>query len=460
MAMRVLSRRALERRATTMWFLATALVAGCAAPADHPALDQAGAAVERARSAPRVRALAAAELDRAEVALERARAAARAGASPDQVEHLAYVVSQRAALAEAHAAERIARAEIGQLQRALGPGFAHGRRPRARQMDAPLGEERTQRASAQQDQQAGAPPRQDGRQALFPQKDQQTPAPLQEDRPGRALVREAQQADAPLEEDQTEGALAQQDQEAGAPLDEHQQTLAPLQREQQVGAPPRQDRRQRPSPHESQRAGAPLEEHQQIPAALQEERPGGTSAHAAQEAGTALEEGKQGPDPLQGDRQAGVPWQEARSEHALEDGRRARAPLAQERQARAALAEEQRTATPKQAAAAAIVETVPREITLSLAQLPFEGAEPTDVTIEQLTALAERLLREPGPRVSIEVDFELPDPEARTVMERRVEVVRAILLRRGIEPARLVVRAAGDGPMEPPATPSLVEPPD
>jgi len=46
------------------------------------------------------------------------------------------------------------------------------------------------------------------------------------------------------------------------------------------------------------------------------------------------------------------------------------------------------------------------------------------------------------------------------VMERRVEVVRAILLRRGIEPARLVVRAAGDGPVAPSTTSPFVESPD
>ena len=55
-------------------------VAGCAGPAAYPALDEAHAAVERARSVPRVRALAAAELDLAEIALEQAGAAARAGA--------------------------------------------------------------------------------------------------------------------------------------------------------------------------------------------------------------------------------------------------------------------------------------------------------------------------------------------------------------------------------------------
>jgi outer membrane protein OmpA-like peptidoglycan-associated protein len=103
---------------------------------------------------------------------------------------------------------------------------------------------------------------------------------------------------------------------------------------------------------------------------------------------------------------------------------------------------------------------VPQDVTLSLARLPFDGAEPTSDTLAELAALAERLLREPGPGVVIEADFALPDPEARTVMERRVEVVRAILLRRGIEPARLVVRAAGDGPVAPPAASPFVESPD
>jgi hypothetical protein len=74
--------------------------------------------------------------------------------------------------------------------------------------------------------------------------------------------------------------------------------------------------------------------------------------------------------------------------------------------------------------------------------------------------LAERLVREPEPRVSIEAQFDLPEPEARTEMERRVEVVRAILVQRGIAAERLVVRAVGDGPVEPAASSSLVEPPD
>jgi len=97
-----------------------ATVVGCGSvPAEHVSLDQAHAAVERARGAPRVRALAAAELDHAEVALERARTAAEARAPASHVAHLAYAASRQATLAEAHAADRVAQAEVDLLQRAL-----------------------------------------------------------------------------------------------------------------------------------------------------------------------------------------------------------------------------------------------------------------------------------------------------------------------------------------------------
>ena len=102
---------------------------------------------------------------------------------------------------------------------------------------------------------------------------------------------------------------------------------------------------------------------------------------------------------------------------------------------------------------------MPQEITLSLAQLSFAGAEPTSETGEQLAAVAEQLLRAPERSVSIQAEFNLPDPEARTMLEQRVEIVRAILLRRGVAPERVVVRASGDGPAEPRATPSFVEAP-
>jgi hypothetical protein len=71
--------------------------------------------------------------------------------------------------------------------------------------------------------------------------------------------------------------------------------------------------------------------------------------------------------------------------------------------------------------------------------------------------LAERLLREPQRSLLIEAEFGLPAPEARTLMERRVEVVRAFFLERGVAPARLVVHATGNAPVGPPAT-SFVEP--
>ena len=101
--------------------------------------------------------------------------------------------------------------------------------------------------------------------------------------------------------------------------------------------------------------------------------------------------------------------------------------------------------------AAATVETAPQELRLRLAALPFEGAEPTSDALEQLAGVAERVLRDPELSVAIEAEFDLPDPEARTVMERRVEAVRAVLVRRGIAPKRLVVRPAGHGPVGPPA---------
>lgn len=260
-------------------FLIAVLVAGCAVPAAHPALDQAHEAVERARSAPRVRALAAAELDLAEVALEQAGNAARAGAPRAQVEHLAYVASQRAALAETRAAAQVARSETKLLRRTLN-------------------------------------------QAAFEASSQ--------DRQKRPLSQKARQARAPQEEDQRKRASAEDQ-----------------------------------------------------------------AARAAD------------PDPVAED-----------------------------------------------------VEIMPREITLRLAQLPFEEDEPTDEVLEQLAALAERLVREPGRGLLIEADFDLPEPQARTLMERRVEMVRAFFLERGVAPARLLVRAGEDSPGQPQATSTFVAAPE
>jgi outer membrane protein OmpA-like peptidoglycan-associated protein len=214
--------------------LAAAWVAGCAlAPAQPAGLEQARAAVERARSAPRVRALAAAELDRAEVSLQRAEAAAAAGAPAGHVDHLAYVASRQAALATAHAADRVAQAEVEVLEQAL---------------------------------------------------------------------------------DQL---LAQ------APPDHLRQVRA---------------------------AGAAL------PAAIID---------------------------------AGLP-----------------------------------------------------ELTLSLSELAFADAEPAGDSARRLDEVAERLIAEPARRVTIEADFALPDPVTPTLVERRIETVRAALLHRGIEASRIGVRAS------------------
>ena len=414
--MPVLSKRALAAPAISIIFLTAALIVGCAAPAEHPALDRAGAAVERARSAPRVRALAAAELDRAEVALEYARTAARAGAPPDQVEHLAYVVSQRAALAQARAAERVARSELDKLQRALDQGVAEGpreqdQRTRTRLTDnqrapAQLHEDANSQVRLERDRQGRTSSARQDDVGAAPAVDQRERAPAEEDA----------QEQASLRRNQRERASVQQDQQARAPLHENQPTRAPLDGDGSTRG----------------LGDLPLAPDWQV---LASSAPGQRQARAALE-------------------------QEQREHGAVQEDQRARAPLEQERQARPSAREAQQIRTAAADNGAALVETVPPDITLSLAQLSFEWAEPTDDTLEQLAALAERLLREPGPSVSIEVDFELPDPEARTVMEQRVEVVRAILLQRGIAPARLVVRAAEDGAVEPSATSSFVESPD
>lgn len=254
--------------------------AGCAGPAAHPALDQAHAAVDRARSSPRVRALAPAELNLAEIALEQAGAAAGARAPRAQVEHLAYVASQRAAFAEARAAAQVARSETRLLRRAL----------------------------------------------------------------GKSAI-EARLAD--------------------------QQTRPPSRQDQQPPAPPQQDQRQLASVEDDQEVGA---------------------------------------------------------------------------------------AEPDANAAAA--ETALQDIRLSLAELPFEQAEPTDEALEELAALAQRLLLEPGRSLLIAADFNRPEPEAPTVMERRVEVVRAFFLERGVAPARLIVRAGDDSPVQRQATSPFLEAPD
>lgn len=272
------------RRRPAIALALTLLLAGCAAGSSvPPALDEANAAVERARSSPPVRALAPAELDLAEVALEQAGAAARAGAPRAQVEHLAYVASQRAALAETRAAAEVARAEARLLRRSLDQA----------DLVRAAGERRL-RSSFQQSAQSRAP-------------------------------------------------------------------------------------RAKPD-----RQNAPERERVEVPA-----------------------------DP---------------------------APVAA-------------------ADAAVAAEAAPdaREVVLRLAELPSGNPGPIDPASGQLSALAERLLGDPRLSLVIEAEFDLPNPEERTVMEQRVEAVRAFFLERGVAPARLLVRA-GDDVQPQPAAATLVEP--
>jgi Domain of unknown function (DUF4398) len=279
--MRGLSQRAPARRAVSALLLVLALVSSCATPTEHPALDQAGAALERARSAPQVRARAAAELDRAEAALEQARAAARAGASPNQVEHLGYVASQRAAFAETRAAERVARSEIGKRQRALGQALVHGRPEQAEKTRAPVGGAPTVRALAQARVEEDRQPRAASAQSAQrvpppPERDQGEPAPLENQEGGaapeqaqreRISARQDEQLLAPRQNDQREHASVQQDQRGPAPL-HHQQEHAAARQGQRTRAALEEDR-EHPSLRRDQKIRAPLEGEFQKRASMQ-----------------------------------------------------------------------------------------------------------------------------------------------------------------------------------------------
>jgi len=87
------------------------LVAACAGRSGE-SLEEARRAVDAARSDQDVLAHAPEQLQESEQALDRADSAFRSGADQDQIDHLAYVAEQRAAVAEAVADERVALAEI------------------------------------------------------------------------------------------------------------------------------------------------------------------------------------------------------------------------------------------------------------------------------------------------------------------------------------------------------------
>lgn len=90
------------------------LVVACATvkPAN---LKNAEVAVEQAQSIPEINQYAPVKRDEAKEALQRAQAAWKKGESEKQVEHLAYLAQQRAAIAEATAAQKGAQAQIKTL---------------------------------------------------------------------------------------------------------------------------------------------------------------------------------------------------------------------------------------------------------------------------------------------------------------------------------------------------------
>jgi outer membrane protein OmpA-like peptidoglycan-associated protein len=93
---------------------AAALLMACAGRSDE-SLEEARRAVAAAQADPTVVAQAREPLAEAEQALNRAESAFRGGADQDEVDHLAYLAEQRAAIAQALADERVALAEMEQL---------------------------------------------------------------------------------------------------------------------------------------------------------------------------------------------------------------------------------------------------------------------------------------------------------------------------------------------------------
>jgi len=91
------------------------MLAACAATAPSGALEEARASVENASSDPDVESFASVRLDEAKAALRRAEAAWQADEDEAEVEHLAYLARQRAAIARARADERKAQQQIAAL---------------------------------------------------------------------------------------------------------------------------------------------------------------------------------------------------------------------------------------------------------------------------------------------------------------------------------------------------------
>ncbi|QBQ55030.1 OmpA family protein [Nitrosococcus wardiae] len=91
------------------------LVVACTPPTKPADLKRAEVAVEQVQTDPSITQYAPVKLDEAEEALQRARVAWEKDKSVEEVDHLAYLAQQRAAIAETAAAEKAAQAEIKDL---------------------------------------------------------------------------------------------------------------------------------------------------------------------------------------------------------------------------------------------------------------------------------------------------------------------------------------------------------
>jgi OmpA-OmpF porin, OOP family len=96
-------------------FGGAAIVAGCAAPTETAGLRQAESSVQTARADPSVQKYASVDLMKSEEALQLARNASTAEESEAEVDHLAYLAQQRAAIAQAKGQAGASRAQIEQL---------------------------------------------------------------------------------------------------------------------------------------------------------------------------------------------------------------------------------------------------------------------------------------------------------------------------------------------------------
>lgn len=103
------------RRSTSVVLVVAAIASAgaCSSVPDTSAtLERARADFSRVQQHPRAAALAALELEQAGKAIERADAAWRDGAQASEVDHLAYLVSQRAAIAGATISQKIAEQSV------------------------------------------------------------------------------------------------------------------------------------------------------------------------------------------------------------------------------------------------------------------------------------------------------------------------------------------------------------